>query len=83
MTPAIATYSQLRLVYEEAIQLIRSRRPELPRATVDAELHQLASVTVHSLQHWAEVAASCARAGQPMPWEAGGRPPTFAESIAN
>lgn len=83
MTPAIATYSQLRLAYEEAIQVIRSRSPELQRATLDAELQQLASVTVHSLQHWAEVAASCARTSQPMPWEAGGRPPTFAESIAN
>lgn len=83
MTPAIATYSQLRLAYEEAIQLIRSRRPELQRATLDAELHQLARVTVHDLQHWAERAAACARAGRPLPWESGEGLPTFAESVAN
>lgn len=73
MTPAIATYSQLRLAYEDAIQLIRRRRPELQRATLDAELHQLASVTVHGLQHWADRAAACAQAGEPLPWEVGGR----------
>jgi len=83
MTPATATYSQLRLAYEEAIQEIRCRRPDLQRATLDAELHQLASVTAHGLQHWVELSTSCARGQRPMPWESGEGLPTFADTLAN
>lgn len=77
------TYSQTIQAYEQALQEVRYWRPELQRDAVAAELQQLAQVTVYSLQHWAEVAATCARTSQPMPWEAGGRLPTFAESVAN
>lgn len=83
MTPANAAVNVLRAAYDSAMQEIRLRRPDLSPAVLDAELAALASTHAPSLMGWVACALACAQAGQPMPWEKGGRLQALAETPAN
>lgn len=73
MTPVNAAVDVLRAAYDSAMQEIRRRRPDLSSAELAAELAALTSTHAPSLMAWVACALACAQAGQPMPWEKGGR----------